>query len=154
MLCDDSRAISSVLYAWQATMLAHIVTIVRIRQSQTPNDGRNGAVDDTVLSKITTKRSFTVLWHLSEPPSPRFYLGSGQCEKRGGSLILWSVNVIMIPNAVLSFMCVYKWIAKHYKITYSGNQIDVDWIAISRQSTMTDRKIEKEKRVICVNFDR
>lgn len=43
------------------TMLAHIVTIVRIRQSQTPNDGRNGAVDDTVLSKITTKRSFTVL---------------------------------------------------------------------------------------------
>ena len=118
------------------------------------NDGRNGAVDDTVLSKITTKRSFTVLWHLSEPPSPRFYLGSGQCEKRGGSLILWSVNVIMIPNAVLSFMCVYKWIAKHYKITYSGNQIDVDWIAISRQSTMTDRKIEKEKRVICVNFDR
>lgn len=123
VLCDDSWAISSVLYAWQATMLAHIVTIVRIRQSQTPNDGRNGAVDDTVLSKITTKRSFTVLWHLSEPPSPRFYLGSGQCEKRGGSLILWSVNVIMIRNAVLSFMPVYKWIAKHNQITCGDDQI-------------------------------
>lgn len=40
------------------------------------NDGRNGSVDDTVLSKITTKRSFTVLWHLWKPPSLRLYLGS------------------------------------------------------------------------------
>lgn len=32
-----------------------------ICQSQTPNDKRNGTVDDTVLSKITTKWSFTVL---------------------------------------------------------------------------------------------
>lgn len=29
--------------------------------NQTPNDGRNGPVDDTILSKITTKWSFTVL---------------------------------------------------------------------------------------------
>ncbi|EEZ98423.1 hypothetical protein TcasGA2_TC000893 [Tribolium castaneum] len=37
-------------------MLAHIVTIARIRQSQTPNDGRNGAVDDTVLSEVVVLR--------------------------------------------------------------------------------------------------
>lgn len=133
VLCDDSRAISSVLYAWQGMMLAHIVTIVRIRQSQTPNDGRNGAVDDTVLSKITTKRSFTVLWHLSEPPSPRFYLGSGRCEKRGGSLILWSVNVIMMANARLSFMSRWKWIAKYREIAkrcYEIATIDLLWISM------------------------
>lgn len=115
-------AISSVSYAWQA-MLGHIVTILGIRQSQTPNDEHNGAVDDTVLSKITTKRSFTVLWHLSEPPSTRFYLGNGQCEKRGGSLILWSVSHKTVGAfSYVSLNELYEISKEYYKTTSNSTR--------------------------------
>lgn len=86
VVCDDDSLGHIVYLVRMAScgMLAHIVTTT-ISSSRfagdpsepdTRNDGRNGAVVDTnVLSKITTKRSFTLLWHhLSEPSSsPRFY---------------------------------------------------------------------------------
>lgn len=78
-------------------------------------DGTNGGCGwHTVLSKITTKWSFTVLWHLLEPPSPRLYLRAVSCRKRcfmmGGChnevkccrwfylLVLWNYFTCLRPN--------------------------------------------------------
>lgn len=91
----------------------------KIRQKQT---GRMGAADDTVLSKITTKRSFTVLWHLSVPPLPRLYLLAVSCGKRGGrhTVILWWVNVIMRWNAAVDFTVYCYWIILLARPAFEG----------------------------------